>query len=141
MVQMILGFRPCPAATATPMAVSTMSATTATGGRPRRAVAATPTAGACTTTTTTCTRTASTWATVFLCVVERTEARCGYRIAPMLAAKRQLVYLGEAKHRAVFDYIDNVGIGDCFSVTRRKAGREKNWILIDTFRVTQGGIP
>jgi hypothetical protein len=43
----------------------------------------------------------------------------------MLAAKRQLVYLGEAKHRVVFDYIESAGAGYCFNLMPPQGGRKK----------------
>ena len=94
-VQMISVFRPCPAAKAVPAAISTMPATSATGGASRRTMRATPGIGACTTTTTTCTRAATARQTCVACAVFGTlRPRNSAAIAPRRPDPRLL------RHRA-----------------------------------------
>jgi len=71
-VRIVSVFRPCPAGFGPPTTISAVSANTATGGRLRRTIAATLTAGSCTMSTVTCSSSTATRVPAFRCVASKT---------------------------------------------------------------------
>jgi len=93
-VQMISVFRPCPAATVGAMAISTVPATSATGGAPRRTIRTTPGSGSCTTATRAWTGASSSRHSCFRCVVFGTlRPRNSAAIAPRRPDPRLLRHM------------------------------------------------
>ena len=71
----LMAFRPCRAVTAVLVAVSTVSASTASGGVAVSTIATSPTAGTCTTTTSSPTGTSTIRRTCVQCGASRTDER------------------------------------------------------------------